>query len=455
MSSTRSVLVILFVGVLLGALDIAVVGPALPAIQESFGVGSRALSWVFSIYVLFYLVGAPLLAKVSDRQGRRFVYAASVGLFAVGSLLVALSPSFGLVLLGRAVQAFGAGGIFPVASAVIAETVPAERRGRVLGLIGAVFGLAFLLGPLLGGVLLRFGWPWLFLVNVPIAAGLVVAGLRTLPRTTAEKPAAFDGLGAALLSLTLAALVWGISHLDTADLATSLKSERVWPSLLLVVIAVPLFWRVERSAADPVLHPDLFRSNQLRLVGAIALAAGLVEAGMVFLPDMAVVGLSVQASTASLMMLPLVLTLTIGAPLAGRMLDRAGARPVVQMGLVLTVIGLVLFAWLPLNTVSFYAAGCAIGFGLSGLLGAPLRYIMLQEAGESRRGAGQGLLTLFLSVGQLIGSAVIGGVVGSNANELGGYRHALLTVAIACTAALVLSAALRGKVSAGRTADSV
>ena len=263
MSGTRSVLVILFVGVLLGALDIAVVGPALPAIQESFGVGSRALSWVFSIYVLFYLVGAPLLAKVSDRQGRRFVYAASMGVFGVGSLIVALSPSFGLVLLGRAIQAFGAGGIFPVASAVIAETVPAERRGRVLGLIGAVFGLAFLLGPLLGGVLLRFGWPWLFLVNVPIAAGLVVAGLRTLPRTTVEKPAPFDAIGAALLSLTLAALVWGISHLDTADLATSLKSERVWPSLLFVVIAVPLFWRAERSAADPVLHPDLFRSKQL------------------------------------------------------------------------------------------------------------------------------------------------------------------------------------------------
>ena len=114
-----------------------------------------------------------------------------------------------------------------------------------------------------------------------------------------------------------------------------------------------------------------------------------------------------------------------------------------------------LFAWLPLNTVSFYAAGGAIGFGLSGLLGAPLRYITLQEAGESRRGAGQGLLTLFLSVGQLVGSAVIGGVVGSNANQLGGYRHALLTVAIACLVALVLSAALRGKVSAGPAAAGV
>ncbi len=455
MASARSVLTILFLGVLLGALDIAVVGPALPAIQQDFGVDSRALSWVFSVYVLFYLVGAPLLAKLSDRRGRRAVYAASMSLFAAGSLVVALTPSFGVLLLGRAIQAFGAGGIFPVASAVIAETVSAERRGRVLGLIGAVFGLAFLLGPLLGGLLLRFGWQWLFLVNVPVAAGLVVAGLRSLPQTTAPRPAPFDVSGAAFLSLSLAALVWGISELDTANLGASLVSARVWPSLLLVVIGVPLFWRAELRAPDPVLHPDLFRSTQLRLVGAIALAAGLVEAGMVFLPNIAVVGLSVAAPTASLMMLPLVLTLTVGAPLAGRMLDRAGPRPVVQVGLALTVLGLVLFAWLPLNTVSFYAAGGAIGLGLSGLLGAPLRYITLQEAGESRRGAGQGLLTLFLSVGQLVGSAVIGGVVGSNVSQLGGYRHALLAVAIACAAALVLSTALRGKVAADRTAGNV
>jgi MFS family permease len=449
-NAQKWIIPILFAGVLLGALDIAVVGPALPAIQKYFAIDSRSLSWVFSIYPLFYLVGAPLLAKLSDRQGRRSVYVASIGLFAVGSLIVALVPVFHVVLLGRAVQAFGAGGIFPVASAVIAETVPQERRGRVLGLIGAVFGLAFLLGPLLGGVLLPFGWQWLFLINVPIALGLIVAGSRTLPQTKAERPGAFDAFGAAVLSVGLAALVWAVSQLDTAHLTASVLSLKIWPIALIAIVAVPLFWRAENGAADPVLHPDLFRSVQLKLVGAIAFAAGLVEAGMVFLPNMAVTGLKVETHTASLMMLPLVLTLMVGAPLAGRLLDRTGARPVVQGGLALTVLGLALFAWLPLNLVSFYSAGAIVGFGLSGLLGAPLRYIMLQEAGETRRGAGQGLLTLFLNVGQVVGSAVIGGVAGSNIHWLGGYRHALLTVAAACSVALVLSAALRGKVGTGR-----
>jgi len=451
--SPRTVLALLFVGVLVAALDIAIVGPALPAIGDTYGVGSRLLSWVFSVYVLFYVVGAPLLAKLSDRIGRRGVFAQSLGLFAAGSLLVAAAPTFEVLLVGRAIQAFGAGGIFPVASAVIAETVPEERRGRTLGLIGAVFGLAFLLGPLLGGLLLRWSWRWLFLVNVPIAAVLIVAGLRRLPSDAAARPRAFDAAGAATLALALAGAVWSLSQVDAPNLPASLASIRIWPVLVVAILAGAAFWIVEKRAADPVLHPDLFRSRQLRVVGAIALAAGIVEAGMVFLPEIAVLGFGVSSSAASLMMLPLVLTLAVGAPIAGQLLDRNGARPVIQSGLMLTIIGLALYAWLPLNLAGFYAAGAAIGFGLSALLGAPLRYVTLQEAGPERRGAGQGLLTLCVSVGQLLGAAIVGGIVGSSATELGGYRHALLTLAFACAIALVLSRSLHGRVAAGRTAD--
>jgi EmrB/QacA subfamily drug resistance transporter len=451
----RPVLAILFAGVLVAALDIAIVGPALPAIREAYGVGSRGLSWVFSAYVLFYLLGAPLLAKLSDRIGRRAVYAQSLGLFAAGSLLAAGAPTFEWLLLGRAIQAFGAGGILPVASVVIAETVPAAQRGRALGLIGAMFGVAFLLGPMLGGVLLHWSWRWLFLINVPIAAVLIVLGLRYLPSVAAPHPRGFDVLGAGLLAVALAGMVWGLSAIDAANLPGSLASVQVWPSFSLAVVAALAFWGVEKRAADPVLHPDLFRSMQLRVVGSIALAAGLVEAGMVFLPNIAVLGLGVDAPAASFMMLPLVLTLTVGAPLAGSLLDRVGARIVIQAGLLLTIVGLALFAFLPLNTTTFYAAGAAIGFGLSGLFGAPLRSIALQEAGEERRGAGQGLLSLFLSIGQLAGAALVGGVVASSASELGGYRNAFLMVAVACVLALMLSAALRGRVGAGRAAGRV
>jgi MFS family permease len=374
------------------------------------------------------------------------VFLEGLAVFAAGSLLAAAAWSFPALLVGRAIQALGAGGLLPVAAAVIAETVPLERRGRTLGLIGAVFGVAFLLGPLLGGLLLEWSWRWLFVINVPAAVALMSAAARVLPPGASGETRRFDALGSALLAVVLAAIVVGLGQLDTASPAASLASPYVWPCFALIVVGIPLLWSVEKRAADPVLPPALLRSPQLRVVGAIALAVGAVEAGMVFLPDMAVLSFGISAASASLTMLPLVLTLAIGAPIAGWLLDHIGSRTVVQLGLALTVSGLTLFALLPLGWRNFYLSGALVGFGMSSLLGAPLRYIALHEAGDESRGAGQGLLTLCVSVGQLVGAAVIGGVVGSAGDALPGYRQALLAVAAACVLALVLSAALRGTV---------
>jgi EmrB/QacA subfamily drug resistance transporter len=439
-----AILVVLFGGVLMGALDIAIVGPALPAIGQTFGADGRALAWVFNSYVLCYLIGAPLIAKLSDRHGRRRIYVMSLLVFAAGSLMIAAAPSFGVLLAGRAIQAFGAGGLFPVASAVIGDSFPRERRGRALGLMGAVFGVAFLLGPLLGGVLLRWGWQWLFLINLPIAAALVLLSLRVLPQGERRSGAPFDAAGALSLSVALGGIAWGVSRLDTERLLESLSSWEVLPFLVLGAAALPLFWRAEHRAADPVLPPALFRAPQLKRVGAIAAATGLTEAAMVFLPAMAVAALDVTVSAASFMMLPLVLTLIVGAPCAGQLLDRIGAKRVIQMGLALTCLGLAILALSPLTTGTFYAGGVAVGLGLSGLLGAPLRYVTLQEAGEHRRGAGQGLLTLWLSAGRLIGAAIIGGMVASGAGQLGAYQSAMLVVAVVMLVALAVSTGLKG-----------
>jgi len=445
MHGQARLLTVLFAGVLLAALDIAIVGPALPAIGEDFGVGGRSLSWIISVFILLNLIGAPLLAKLSDRFGGRRVFAASVATLATGSLLVALAPSFGFLLFGRAVQAFGAGGIFPVASAVIAEAIPLEMRGRALGTIGAVFGIAFLLGPLIGGVLLPYGWEWLFLINVPIGAIVLVAAIRAMPAGTSRVQGRFDVGGALLLTLALAGGAWGLSRIDSENWLESVLSLSIWPFLALGVAASVAFFRREKSAHDPILHPDLFNSRQLRLIGVIAVAAGLVEAGMVFLPAMAVAGLGVTPATASFMLLPLVATLIVGAPAAGYLLDRIGPKPVIQIGLACTTLGLVGYGTSPQNALSFYVTGGIVGLGLSSLLGAPLRYVALQEAGDRRRGASQGFLTLFLSAGQLVGAALVGGVVGSSSGAVAGFQHAMLVLAAGTASALALSHALRSR----------
>lgn len=443
-ASSRATLIVLLLGVFLGALDVAIVGLALPALRESFDIDPAGLSWVVNVYILFGLIGAPLMAAWSDRFGRRPIYFLCLAGFGVGSLIVALAPSYPVLLVGRAVQAFGAGGLLPVAGAVIADTFPFERRGRALGLIGAVFGIAFVIGPVIGGVLLRYSWRYLFVVNLPLVVGLLFAAWRLLPHTKAARPGIFDWRGAAALAVGLSSLAWAVSGIDTADaLDAILLDPRFFGAVIVGLASLSLFWWAEQHASSPVILPALLDSLQMRVVGTLALATGFVEAGILFLPSLAVTAFGVEASTASFMLLPLVAAVIVGSVIAGRLLDRVGAKPVIQAGMGLTVVGLVLFGVVPLAPASFYAAGFCVGFGLASLLGAPLRFVALEEGGAAGRGASQGLLTVGLAGGRMLGAALIGGIAGSDALETAGFRRAMLAIAVACAVSLFASAWLR------------
>ena len=250
--SRNKILVVLFLGVLMGALDIAIVAPALPSIQKYFGVGERILAWTFTIYVLFNLIGTPLMAKLSDKYGTTFHLHSGCGVVCPGLHLVALSPqkSFAVLLAGRALQGFGAGGIFPVASAVIGDTFPPEKRGGALGLIGAVFGLAFLVGPVLGGVIFSITtWQWLFIINLPIALVVIVMGWRLLPSNGSGTQLRFDWAGLLVLSVLLASLTYSLNQIDTQHFFSSLVSVRVLPFLLLGLTLSLIFPAIERKAS--------------------------------------------------------------------------------------------------------------------------------------------------------------------------------------------------------------
>ncbi|HUF71282.1 MAG TPA: MFS transporter [Gammaproteobacteria bacterium] len=437
------ILLVLFGGVFLGALDIAIVGPALPAIQAELGLDARQVSAVFSVYILVSLAAAPLLASLSDRIGRRPVYLGCLLLFGAGSVIVATSGSIEILLAGRAVQAIGAGGTLPVATAVVADTFPVERRGRALGLIGAVFGLAFVLGPVVGAVFLQWSWRWLFLVNLPLVALLIGASAVLLDDGPRKLRVDFDLTGALLLALGLASLAYGAARLEYgADRFLGIGGSSV-AAFAITAAMLYLFWRAEQRAAAPIVEPRLLGSMQMRIIGLLGLATGLVEASMVFLPTLAVGALDVAPSRASFMLLPLVMALIAGSIVAGRLLDRFGAKPVIQVGMALTILGLLLFSSLPLTAGSFYAAGITVGLGLASLLGAPLRFVALEEGGTTGRGASQGLLTVCLGVGRLFGASMMGGLAAGAQAAIIGYRLSMLVIAIAAGVALIASYRLR------------
>ena len=434
----RRLLGVLFLGTLLAALDIAIVGPALPALREAFGLSERAVSWTFTAFVLANLAGLPVMAALSDRAGRRVIYLADVALFAAGTLVVVLAPSFGVLLAGRVVQGLGASGIFPVASAVVGDAFPPESRGRAVGLLGAVFGVAFLVGPALGGVVLAVAsWRWLFAVSLPLAAVVFVLSARVVPDTRAATPKPVDRAGIALLTGLLVALAVGLSGLDAGSLGASLWEAAVWGPLGLAAALLVAFVAAERRAAAPLVRPGLVARRHVQIACALAVGAGLVEATFVFLSAYAVQAFGVTESQGSYLLLPLVLGVAVGSPLAGRLLDRVGARPVVTAGCVLVAAGLAVVALGP--ALGGHVAGTLfVGLGLAGLLGSSISYILLAEAEAEERTVAQGLSTLSLSVGQLVGGALVGAIAASAAAPVAGYRTAFALIAgVAVVLALV------------------
>ena len=425
----RRLLGVLFLGTLLAALDIALVAPALPALREAWGVDERTASYVFTAFVLANLGGLPLMAALADRLGRRTVYLADIALFAAGTVVVATSPSFGVLLAGRVIQGLGASGIFPVAAAVVGDTYPPETRGRALGLLGAVFGVAFLIGPAAGGILLSVAsWRWLFAATLPLAAVVFVLSARAVPNSRAVSPPPLDAAGLALLTVALGALVAGLSALDAGAPLLGAGRAGVWAPLTLVAALLPALVWVERRAEAPIVRPALVSRRAVRVACALAIGAGLAEATFVFLSGYGVQAFGLTPSQASYALLPLVGGVAVGAPVAGRLLDRVGVRTVVTGGAATLAAGMGGVAAGPPFGLHI-AATVVVGVGLAGILGASLSYILLAEAAPDERTVAQGIGTLFTSVGQLAGGAALGAAAASAATPVAGYRLGFAGVA--------------------------
>jgi MFS family permease len=417
--------------VLIGALDISIVGPAIPAIENSIKVDRQLMSWIFSIYVLANLVGISLMAKLSDRYGRRYIYIIALTIFSIGSLVVAISHNFKLLLTGRVIQGFGASGIFPVASAVVGDIFPPEKRGRALGLIGSVFGIAFILGPIIAGVVLKyFVWNDLFYINLPIAMVLIYLSNKMLPSKPVDNVSSNDWKGIIILGAFLSTFAYGINRINANAFIESLLSVRVLPFLLFSLFAFVILIYFEKGTSSPVFNPRLFLARQIRLTGIIAIGTGIFQASFVFLPSMAIASFNVSAASASFILLPVVIATAVGSPVSGRLLDKYGSRILIIAGLVLAAVGFIFLSILSDTKLFFYTGGVFLGFGFAVLSGSALRYIMLNEVPVSERASTQGVITIFVSIGQMTGAAIIGTIVASNRIALNGYKQVFLFIAV-------------------------
>jgi EmrB/QacA subfamily drug resistance transporter len=440
------ILAVLFIGVLMGALDISIVGPAIPAIEKTMRTDKQQISWIFSIYILANLTGISLMARLSDLYGRRKIYIIALSIFSLGSFVVAISHNLNILLAGRAIQGFGASGIFPVASAVVGDIFPPEKRGRALGMIGAVFGIAFILGPVIAGVILKFFiWNDLFFLNLPIAILLIYLSSRLLPNEPVSKVTVFDWKGILLMAILLASFAFGINGIRADEFMESLLSLRVIPYLALSLISLITLITVEKNSTAPVVNPRLFLVRQIRLTGLIAIGTGIFQASFVFLPSMAISSFGVTTAAASFMLLPVVFATAIGSPVSGRLLDRFGSRLLVFSGLLMAAAGFMAISLSDGQKIIYYIGGIFLGFGFSILSGSALRYIMLNEVSGGERASTQGIITIFVSIGQILGSAVIGALLASYSPAGNGYKTVFIMIFSVAIALVIISVFLKSR----------
>jgi MFS family permease len=429
----RPLLLTLGLGVFLGALDLSVLSPALPAVGRQFGIATGDLSWVFTLYLLVNIAGIAVMSILADRYGRRPVYVACVAIFTIGSALAFFAQDYGVFLVARAIQAFGAGGIFPVATAAIGDRVAPEKRGAALGLIAATWGLAAVIGPVYGGAVTHFvSWRWIFAPNFPLAFIVVSLAMRHVPTDAPRTRDPLDVLGLFLLIVGLLFLMYGITGMHAVTIVAGL-------------LMLTLFGLWERKTEHPAVPPWLFENGQLAKTFVLEIAIGMLEGSLFFIP-------AVLVGAQHLSYLAAALVAAVGAfmfvaviPASGRALDKIGSRDVLVAGALFTEIGLVMFA---LGYSSLWLAVLAMivaGTGFGALLGAPTRYIVTNETTPATRATAIGMLSQFLIVGQILGGSLAGGIMGNALSDAAAYRMTYLAFAAIALFALLLTATLRSR----------
>lgn len=440
-AARRRLLPVLFTATFMSALDTAVVGPALPALRQAYHVDVRAVGLVTSAYVLCLLLASALLASVSDRHGRRPVFLVSTAVFGIGSVLVALAPSFWWLVAARAVQGFGAGGISPTASAVIGDVYPPEERGKALGLLGATFGMAFVFGPPLAGLVLTFAsWAWLFLINVPIAVYVLWLGARTLPRREpAHDAAPFDVAGLLVVASTLVVLTLGITRL-----ADPFVGHLLWPFCLgAAVVGAAVLVPLERRASAPVLPMSLFANSRLALTYALTVGAGFGMGAVGFLASYATQAYGVEPRTAGFLLLPLVLASMAGAAGGGRAMHALGPKRLLLGGFGALAAGYAGMGFAAQGLWVFIVASLPVGLGVGIVVGGSLRSIAIDEAPASARTVAQGVINVATAVGTLTSASVVSAVADFAGGGAAGFAQAYAGVAAVMLVALGGTAMLR------------
>jgi EmrB/QacA subfamily drug resistance transporter len=403
---------------LLSSLDQTIVSTAMPEIVRELQ-GLEHLSWVFTAYMLASTVTVPIYGKLSDQFGRRGFYLLGIVIFLGGSILCGFSQNMTQLIFFRGIQGIGGGAIMVNSFAIIGDVFPPAERGKWQGIIGAVFGLSSIAGPLIGGWITdNFDWEWVFFVNIPIGIVAMVILSIAMPKLDSRASARhIDFLGSFLITATLVpillALVWG-------------GSEYAWDSqqIMLMVggglLALVLFIMAERKAKQPILSPNLFR-NRVFTVSAMTLflTAMAMFGAIMYIPIFAQGVIGVSATKSGLILTPMMFSLVISSTVTGIAISKTGKYKIIAIcGIIVVAVAMYVFSTIDSQTTNNGLVWRMILLGLGLGTTMPIFNIAVQSAfPRERLGEVTAGTQLFRSIGGTVGTAILGGIMNSQLSE--------------------------------------